>query len=352
MRLRCSALCALAAALVVAPQAAGDSFGVLTTPNSTASGTFRVVWTDELHPSVPRLIHTEGSVTYTVEGRLRGPGDGATWITEPLPDFVEATVRRGYGMFLLARASVDGYFSTAEYTCDDGSVARTTTMVTGVTAPRALLETIEPTLDLPHRRGTSDVQLAFAEKRDGPHLLAQAIFATGQVATRTTGQDCSGSNENGLSAPGPVERFGEVPLLRLMGSDVAASVQSERDIGVTVSADGASVMTGDRRLSFGTGRGDESLAGTLSLDMRFGGPPHAQRALCKLPSYARMARVRSLRAARALLRRHGIPSAPFGGARHSATRAGSYFLKSASGLGFCGAPLGTRRDPVLYRSRG
>lgn len=343
----------LASALACAPAFAATS--TPDQPTGTASGTLRVAWTETLHAARPQLIRTDGGVTFTIEDRFRAPGEPEAWVTDELPDFARTNFRRHYGYLLRARIAVDRFTTTADDVCEDGSAVRTTTVVTAVTQPHGLLATTEPTLNLVRRTGTTGLAPDDETERQGVFILAHSVVGTGRVTTHTTGADCNGFDDQGRSAPSPVDRTDELSLARLMGGDVATSIIASpgSEIPVRVAAGGATVMDHEAKLVYiGTHPERESIEGTWKANVRWGGPPRAQRASCELPSVAELRRVHSLAAARRLLRRHGIPGAVYGGARYDQAPQGSFIITSASPLAVCGATLGTHKFPLLYRSRG
>ena len=323
-------------------------------PTGSASGTLRIDWIETIHAASPQLIRTDGSVTFTIEDRFRDPAAPASWLAEELPDFIRTNFGRHYGFLLRARVAVDHVTTTADDVCQNGAAVRATTVVSGVTQSHGLLATSEPTLNLVKRTGTTSLGPDDETEREGVFILRHGVVGTGRVSTRTTGADCSGFDDEGLSAPAAVDRTGELALVDLMGGEVLRSIilSPGSEIPLRV-AGGTAVMDRDVKLQYaGTHPEREDVEGTWSANLRFGGPPRAQLALCELPTVAELRRVRTLPAVRALLRRHGLPRAFFGGARYDQSPQGTFIITSAAPIAPCGGALGTRKFPLLFRSRG
>jgi len=317
-------------------------------PTGPVSGTVRIAWQEERRYD-PTTIRTEGAVEYAVSGRIRTAADAEAWTPGEIPPWADQT-RRNPGYLLRSRAAVPRYRQTVDQVCESGA-ASMTTMVTGVTQPQALLLINEPEFDLVRGIGSLDLDLAWAVNRDGPYRYGQAIFSSGAVTTHTTGSDCNGLTEEGVRVPAPVDTSARSAIAELMGLEVAQSViDGFREFKGTVDRRGTSRVRRTEALPDVDPRPETTRSGTLTIDLTLG--PGAQNAFCALPSDARLAKARTLAAARALLQRHGFPTVPFGGARPDTTRKGRYFLRWSSAKSWCGRSLGTRRSPVLFRSRG
>jgi hypothetical protein len=226
-----------------------------------------------------------------------------------MPDWVVKQLRSGVfnpGLGLQARLVSARITVTADQTCDNGAATRTTTTVARITHARASLVTLQPTIDLIAKRGTSDIDPAWTVLRDGVIRLSQAAYGAGDVETQSTGTDCSGMDETG-SVPAPVSRTEQTPVTQLLGVGIDSAIDSHHSIPVRITRSGGTSLTGTYRLDDYSRRQDgESFKGTLHINLRFGGPPIAQQALCQLPMQ-RVQRVRSLGAARALLRPRRVP---------------------------------------------
>jgi hypothetical protein len=319
-------------------------------PTGPVTGTMRLSWQEERRYD-PTIMRTEGEVVYTVSGRMPTASAAEAWTPGEIPPWAEQT-RRNPGYLLRARMAAPRYRQTVEQTCESG-VATTTTVITDVTQPQALLLVEEPEFDLVRGIASLDLELAWAVNRDGIYRYGQAIFSSGGVATHTTGTDCSGATEEGVRVPAPVDTIARSAIADLMGAEISESViDGFKQFTGTVDARGTARLRTTQALPDVDPRPETTRSGTLRVDLTLGPPPGSQNAFCVLPSDARLARVRTLAAARALLKRHGLPTVPFGGERPDATRKGRYFLRWSSPSAWCGRSLGTRRNPVLYRSRG
>ena len=338
---------AIAAAVLLAlvnASAAGARVPVLPQPTGSFAGTLTATWTEILRADT--TTRTDAVITYTVEDRLRSAGEAEAWVPQPQPDFVLAEFRGDYAHLLRATVSVDAFTRTVDDVCDDGQAARTTTVVTGLVQPHALLQTTQdPTLNLPRRTGVTDLRPV--DVIAGSVASEQEIVAaTGIVATRTTGTDCGDTDQDGLSEPRAVDTQAELHLGALAGADVIEAMVDAADLSLRVAPDGTLVMDRPQSLLYqGLKPDTDTLTGSLTPDVRLAGPPRAQRALCALPTRGQVSRVHSLRAARRLLRRHGFPDVVFVAPRGRPPR--SFTLHAPSPYDFCGVTLGTRRHPVL-----
>jgi hypothetical protein len=333
--------------MLTLPAGAAARVRVLPKPTGAVSGNLTATWTEVL--AGEKSTRTDGAITYSVQDRLRAADAAEAWVPQPQPDFVLAQLRGNYAYFLRAQVAVDRFTRTVEDVCDNGETARTTTVVSGLVQPHALLQTTQdPTLNLLARTGGADLRpvdivvgSGLSERED--------VAATGIVATRTTGTDCSGTDEDGLSVPRPVDTQAQMHVGELVGAGVIASLIEAGDASLRIGPGGLLVMSQpDALLYQGTDPENESLTGTWTPNLRFAGPPRSQRALCQLPSKARMARVHTLRGARRLLRRHGFPDVVFVAPR--GRRPTRFRLDAPSTYDFCGVTLGTRRRPVLRAS--
>lgn len=338
---------AVVLALALAP-AAEARIRVLPRPTGAVSGTVNANWTEVLRGD--RTTRTDAAITFTVEDRLRSAGAAEAWVLQPMPDFVLEELRRNYAYLLRARVAVDAFSRTTDDVCENGAAVRTTTVVTDLVQPHALLQmTQDPTLDLPHRTGGADVRpvdvivgTGAAERED--------VAATGIVAVRTTGADCGATDEDGFSAPRSVDTTAQLPLGELAGAGAIASMIAAADVSLRVVPGATLVMDRSQPLAYeGVSPDNETLTGSLRPDLRLAAPPRSHRALCELPTAARMARVHSLRGARRLLRRHGFPDVVF--VRPRGRPPTSFRIAAPSNYDFCGATLGTRRHPVLRPKR-
>src|SRR3954454_4946858 len=338
-----------AAVLALACTSAADArIRVLPRPIGSGSGTLAVNWTEILQGD--QTTRTDGTITYTVEDRLRSPAEAESWVPQPQPGFVLTVFHRDYGYLLRALVSVDSFVRTVDDVCGDGQAIRTTTSITGIVQPHALLQmTQDPTLDLPDRTGETDlrpidviIDTANGEQEDVP--------ATGMVATRTTGTDCGATDADGVSAPRPVDTQATLHLGALVGANVVEAMLDASQGPLRIAPGGATVMDASQPLVYpGAAPATESLTGSVKPDVRLAGPPRSQRALCRLPDGARMARVHSLPAARRLLRGYGFPDVVYVPPRGRAPT--SFALKAPSPYDFCGVTLGSRRHPFLRPRR-
>lgn len=319
-------------------------------PTGPVTGTVRVSWQEERRYD-PTTIRTAGEVVYTVSGRMRTTAEAETWTPGEIPSWADQT-RRNPGYLLRSRVAVPRYSQTVEQACESGA-ASTTTLITDVTQPQALLMVQEPEFDLVRGIASLDLDLAWDVNRDGIYRYGQAIFASGAVATRTTGTNCSGLTEEGVRVPGPVDTTARSPIAGLMGNEISeAIIDGFQEFKGTVDARGTARVRTVQALPDVDARPETTRSGTLTTDLTLGPTPGSQNAFCVLPSDARLARAPTLAAARKLLRRHGFPTVPFGGALPHGTRKGRYFLRWSNTRAWCGRSLGTRRSPALYRSRG
>ena len=316
------------AVVLALPGAAAARVRPVVRPTGTVSGTLSASWTE-----IRGATRTEGTVTYTVEDRLRSPGAAEAWVPQPQPDFVLDVFRGGYARLLRAEVSVDRFVRTVDATCPDGRAVRTTTVVSGIAQPHALLQLAQdPALYLPGRTGeiaVAPVDVVVIDVQAGEQ---EDVPATGMVATRTTGTDCSGT----------VDTQATLHLGELAGADVIAAMGDAAEKPLRVVAGGALATDVVQPIAV------ESVTGSLTAHLRLAGPPRSQRARCLLPSATRMARVHSLRAARRLLRLHGFPDVVF--VRPRGRTPTSFTLAAPSRYALCGVTLGTRRHPLL-RSR-
>lgn len=342
-------------AMAIVASAAGASmttsaYAQVRQPTGPVTGTVRVSWQEERRYD-PTTVRTEGEVVYTVSGRMRTTADAEAWTPDEIPPWADQT-RRNPGYLLRARAAVPRYSETVDQACESGA-ASTTTTITDLTQPQSLLLVEEPEFDLVRGIASLDLDLAWDVNRDGVYRYGQAIFASGAVATRTTGTNCSGLTEEGVRVPGPVDTTARSPIAGLMGNEISeAIIDGFREFKGTVDALGSARVRTTQALPDVSPRPGTTRSGTLTVDLTLGPAPGSQNAFCVLPSAARLAKASTLAAARRLLKRHGFPTVPFGGARPHGTRKGRYFLRWSNSRAWCGRSLGTRRSPVLHRSRG
>lgn len=340
---RCAPALAVPLAFLLAP-AAGARIPALPAPIGPVSGTLNATWSEVLRGD--QTTRTDASITYTIEDRLRSSDAAEAWVPQPQPDFVLDEFRRGYAHLLRAQVTVDAFTRTVDDVCDDGAAARTTSVVTGIVQPHALLQTTQdPTLNLPRHTGGTDLRPVDVVTGSGA-TEQEVVAATGIVTVRTTGTDCADTDADGLSQPHPVDTATTVHVGALAGGEVIEAMIDAADGALRVAADGTLVMDQPQSLLYqGLSPDTDSLTGSLRPNVRFAGPPRAQRALCLLPSRAELARVHTLRAARRVLRRHGFRDVVFVEPRRKTpTR---FRLTAPSSYDFCGATLGTRAHPVL-----
>ena len=339
---------ALLASLAL-PASAATRNAPLKVPTGSVTGSLRASWT-EISRADP-MTRTDATITFTIEDRLRSPGAAEAWVTEPIPDFARGVLRSSYAYLLRARVSVDAFTRTVDNVCDDGSTARTTTTVSSVNRPQGLLQLPEdPVVNLLAHAGTTELGLVDVVQGDAPDIR-EAVVGMGVVTARTTGADCSGVDEDGQSVPKAVDTSAQVPLATLAGGGaVAAIVVDANDAPLRVLAGGAIAMDHASPLFYqGTSPETDTFTGTWSPNVRLAGPLRSQRAQCRLPTARRLSRVHTVRGARRLLRRYGIPDVVYGGPRRHAGRARTFFLKKGTtAYAFCGATLGTRGAPRLY----
>ena len=345
----CATLAAVILGAVASAPAAQARIAVLPRPIGAVSGTVQARWT-EIRRAGPRTTRTDAAITFTVSDRLRARGAAEAWVPQPQPDFVLDVFRRDYAHLLRARVAVDRFMRTVDDVCETGAPARAITLVTGLIQPHALLQTTQdPTLDLPRRTGATDLRPVDVFVRTGGEER-EDVPATGIVATRTSGTDCTGFEPDGRSAPRAVDAHTQMHLGELAGPDVVESIIGAADMPLRVTRDQRLVMDEPQPLVFlGLNSQTDTLTGSWSPHLRLAGPPRAQRALCRLPGARRMRSVHTLRGARGLLRRYGFAHVAFvppGGRTPT-----SFSLDAPSADAFCGVTLGTRRHPIL-RARG
>jgi hypothetical protein len=235
-------------------------------------------------------------------------------------------------------------------------MARVTSTATGrMTQPNALLHLDQPELNMPPARGHVDVDLPFAVRRDGVFRLGQAVFATGEAEIRETGTTCGHDPVDGtpVVVPSPDSTRSE-PVNGLLGQNHTVGVIDGFDrFDGRLGPSGLHVIV-DSPVPYLSQRTDVEESGTarLQIDLQLSGAPKSHGASCTLPSHRVLRRTRTLPAAQRLLRRHGIPRSPYGGARRDDSPRGSFFLRWSSDTAQCGDPLGSRGRPVLFRSLG
>lgn len=135
-------------------------------------------------------------------------------------------------------------------------------------------------------------------------------------------------------------------LGQLAGADVVESIIAAGDMSLRVTRGQGLVIDQPQPLLFlGLDSQTDTLTGSWTPDVRMAGPLRSQRARCRLPGRARMARVHDLATARRLLRRRGFPDVVFVPPAHGQAR--SFVLDAPSRYAFCGVTLGTHRHPVL-----
>ena len=301
------------------------------------------------------LSHTDGVVRYTIIDRAIGNSAVEAWVPGELPSWADKRV--GNGFLMRATLDVDRFNASARTVCDGGQTAEVTTRVTGIPQPHALLATEEPTIDLVGGRGTVDLDLPFLIHRDGVIRLGQVVVGTGAVELTTTGTVCS-TNEDG--APVVVAQDPSVRTLSgadLMGAKVVSAVDDGfQRMATTVARDGSFTLAPKPRklINDDSFQHYETITGTFEPQLHLAGPPAGQSSECTIPTFTEMRRVRSLAAARALVRAHGFPSvalAPSRAAIPRQDRDARFLLDFGSPTWICGQPLGTHRYPVLVPLR-
>ena len=350
-----TAALALVIATGAAPATARASWGH---PKSKVSGGMRVTWTSDsgdTNEVGSTLSHADGVVRYTIIDRAIGNSALEAWVPGELPSWADKRV--GNGFLMRATLDVDRFDASARTVCDGGQMAEVTTRVTGIPQPHALLATEEPTVDLLAGHGTVDLDLPFLIHRDGVIRLGQVVVGTGAVELTTTGTVCS-TDEDG--APVVVAQDPSVRTLSvadLMGAKVVSAVDDGfRRMAATVARDGSLTLAPKPRTLINDDgfQQYETISGTFEPQLHLAGPPASQSAECTIPTFSEMRRVRSLAAARALVRAHGFPSvalAPSRAAIPRQDRDARFVLDFGSPTWICGQPLGTRRYPVLVRLR-
>lgn len=349
----------VALALVIAtggtPATAGASWGH---PTSNVSGGMRVTWTSDsgdTNEVGSTLSHADGVVRYTIIDRAIGNSAVRAWVPGEFPSWADERV--GNGFLMRARLDVDRFTASARTVCDGGQMAELTTRVTGIPQPHALLATEEPTSDLVRGHGTVDLDLPFLIHRDGVIRLGQVVVGTGTVELTTTGTVCS-TDEDGapvVVAQDPSVRT--LPGADLMGAKVVSAVDDGfQRMQTTVAHDGSLTLAPKpRKLINDDGfQHYETISGSFEPQLHLAGPPAGQSAECTIPTFTEMRRVRSLAAARALVRAHGFPSvalAPSRAAIPRQDRDARFLLDFGSPTWICGQPLGTHRYPVLVPLR-
>jgi hypothetical protein len=352
---RVTAVLALVMATGAAPATARASWGH---PNSSVSGGMRITWTSDSGDTKEvgsTLAHADGVVRYTIIDRAIGNSALRAWVPGEFPSWADKRV--GNGFLMRARLEVDRFTASARTVCDGGQMAEVTTRVTGIPQSHALLATEEPTIDLVGGHGTVDLDLPFLIHRDGVIRLGQVVVGTGAVELTTTGTVCS-TNEDG--APIVIVQDPSVRTLAgadLMGAKVVTAVDDGfRRMQTTVARDGSLTLAPKpRKLVNDDGfQAYETISGSFEPQLHLGGPPAGQSSECTIPTFTEMRRVRSLAAARALVRAHGFPGvalAPSRAAIPRQDRDARFLLDFGSPTSICGQPLGSRRYPVLVPLR-
>ena len=320
---------AVVALVLALPGTAVARIRPLARPIGPIAGTLTVDWIE-----TRGATHTAGTLTYTVENRLRSPRAAEAWVPQPQPDFVLDVFRGDYAHLLRATVTVSRFVRTVDATCPDGRTARTTTVVSRIVQPHALLQIgDDPALYLPGRTGETAVAPVDVVVVDAEAGEQEDIPATGMVATHTSGTDCSGA----------VDTQATVHLGELAGADVIGAIVDAAAKPLRVLPGGALATDSVQPLT------TQAVTGSLTTHLRLGGPPRSQRARCLLPSPTRMARVHSLRAARRLLRAHGFGDVVYVPPRGRTPT--SFSIRARSRYALCGVTLGSRRHPVLTAPR-
>lgn len=344
----------LAALAALVPASAAASWGH---PDSAISGGMLVQWTaDSGDATDPASVvsHREGTVRYTILGRARGAGVPQAWVPGEFPSWTDPRV--GNGFFLRARVAVEHFAASERTPCENGQYATVTSRVTATPQEHALLSTEEPTIDLVHHRGTIDLDLPFVVHRDGIVNLGQVVVGTGMVTVTTTGTMCA-TDENG--APTVIAQDPSTvtePIAALMSEDVVAAVDDEYSaMRTTVHPGGGfDLAPAPRKLLPDTSREPlQRIAGSFTPVLRDGGPGPASSALCTLPSFRDVERLRTLAAVQRLLRREGFTRAVVGPTQPAVRQDGHarFRLKFGAPAWPCGEVLGDRRDPALFPLR-
>src|SRR5205814_9900840 len=121
---------------------------------------------------------------------------------------------------------------------------------TGLTQPHALPQTTQdPPLDLPRRTGATDLRPVDVFVHTGGEER-EDVPATGIVATRTSGTDCTGFDPDGRSAPRAVDAHTQMHLGELAGPDVFESIIGATDMPLRVTRDQRLVMDEPQPLVF------------------------------------------------------------------------------------------------------